>query len=359
MFNFLWTRILLNNTAPLQMRRTQKRSPEHLLLSTAVQAMQAATGLAARALPSDGLVTIGGPGTSWSFTAEVRSTITPAVLALVLGRPHPRRPPQLLVARYINEELGARLRERGIHYIDTLGNAWIRRPGLVVHVQGRRLPATAPAGPRGRIHSRAAIQVIFPLLAHPGLVAAPLRDLAHLAQVSLGSADLILQELRSRGFVEGDRRHRRLVNKEALVEEWVGAFTSRLRPRLVLGRFRAIQPDWFERTDIARHGAQWSGEAAAARLDLLKNPQTVVIYADELPKRLIIEARLARDPAGSIEVIRRFWSDTVDGRQPLAIERDPALAPFLLVYADLLAVGSDRVREVAQLLREKKMASCL
>lgn len=285
------------------MKRTRSRTLEHKLLSTAVHAVQEATGLVVRALPSEGLVTIDGSGKRWSFTVDVRPTITPAVLALVLGRPNPKRSPQPLVARYINDELGARLRERGIHYIDTLGNAGIHRPGLVVQVQGRRLPAAASAGPRARIHSRAAIQVIFPLVTQPGLVAAPVRDLAHVARVSLGSADLILQELRGRGFVEGDRKSRRLVNKGALLEEWVEAFTSRLRPRLVLGRFRAIQPDGIERTDVARHGAPWSGEVAAARLDLLKNPQTVVIYTDELPKRLIIEGRLARDPAGPIEVI--------------------------------------------------------
>lgn len=341
------------------MKRTQGRSLEHVLLSTAVQAMQATTGLAARALSSDGLVTIDGPGKSWSFTAEVRPTITPAVLALILGRPHQKRLPQLLVARYINDDLGARLRERGVHYLDTLGNAWIHRPGLVVQVQGRRLPATAPAGPRARIHSRAAIQVIFPLLAQPGLVGAPVRDVAHVAHVSLGSADLILQELRARGFVEGDRRHRRLVNKAALLEEWVGAFTSRLRPRLVLGRFRALQPGWTEHMDIARHRALWSGEVAAVRLGLLKNPQTVAIYADELPKGLLIEGRLARDPAGPIEVVRRFWSDTIEDRRILTAGSDPALAPVLLIYADLLAVGSDRLREVAELLRKKEMASCL
>lgn len=341
------------------MKRTQTRSLEQVLLSSAVQAMQATTGLAARALPSDGRVTIDGPGKSWSFTAEVRPTITPAVLALFLSRPHPKRQPQLLVARYINDELGARLRELGVHYIDTLGNAWIHRPGLVVQVQGRRLSTAAPAGPRARIHSRAAVQVIFPLLAQPGLVAAPLRDVARVANVSLGSADLILQELRSRGFVEGDRRQRRLVNKEALLEEWVGAFTSRLRPRLVLGRFRAIESSWTEHTDVTRHRALWSGEVAAVRLGLLKNPQTATIYADELPKQLLIEGRLARDPAGPIEVVRRFWSDTGEDRRVLVAGSDPALAPVILIYADLLAIGSDRIREVAELLRKGEMASCL
>jgi hypothetical protein len=203
------------------------------------------------------------------------------------------------------------------------------------------------------------IQVVFSLLSFPGLVKATVRQIAGTVRVGLGTADRVLHRLELQGFLRGGRGTRRLTRRELLLEEWVTAFTSRLRPRLVLGRFRALRPDWCEQADITPHHAHWSGEVAAARLHLLDHPQAVSIYADAVPGRLLIENRLARDPEGSIEILRRFWADPIqDGSSPHA-GPDLGLVPLPLIYADLLVLGSGRTREVAHLLRKKEMAPCL
>lgn len=83
----------------------------------------------------------------------------------------------------------------------------------------------------------------------------------------------------------------------------------------------------------------WSGDVAAARLGLLTTPQTVTIYANQLPAKLVMECRLARDLEGPIEILQSFWdTKVVSSASPPA--SDPSLAPALLIYTDLLELGS-------------------
>ncbi|MGH3731745.1 MAG: type IV toxin-antitoxin system AbiEi family antitoxin, partial [Micromonosporaceae bacterium] len=92
------------------------------------------------------------------------------------------------------------------------------------------------------------------------------------------------------------------------------------------------------------HRVLWGGETAGALLTGHLRPEVTTVYASALPKDLIIQERLTRDPDGDVEIRRRFW------RRDLPSPRADVV-PAPLVYADLLAVGDSRTAETAELVR--------
>lgn len=83
------------------------------------------------------------------------------------------------------------------------------------------------------------------------------------------------------------------------------------------------------------------GEGAAARLTHHLRPETLTFFGEELNPRFQVDYHLKADPAGEVEILYRFWNFNY---------KDPALAPSLLVYADLLAIGDARCLETAKRL---------
>lgn len=127
--------------------------------------------------------------------------------------------PVLIVAPWISPKVGARLREIGIAYVDSVGNASVRFGTVLIEVVGRprpidRLrgrptdaePVEAPLdklGVRaraGRLLTPANRRVIGALLADPGLETAPLRELAAAAGVSVGQAHKSVTLLAAAGY---------------------------------------------------------------------------------------------------------------------------------------------------------------
>lgn len=107
--------------------------------------------------------------------------------------------PVLVVARWISAAMGARLREAGICFLDSVGNAWIRFGAVHIEISGRPRP---PAAPReaGSLLTPANRRVIAALLADPALEVAPLRELAAAAGVSVGQAHKSVTLLAEAGY---------------------------------------------------------------------------------------------------------------------------------------------------------------
>jgi hypothetical protein len=117
-----------------------------------------------------------------------------------------------------------------------------------------------------------------------------------------------------------------------------------LRPRLLLGRYQAETLAWWDTLDPTTYGAVLGGEPAGGRITRYLRPGTATFYAQKIEPRLLIDLRLRTDPAGNVEIYRKFW--TFDAA-------DAALAPEPLVYADLMATGDGRCIETAKLVYER------
>lgn len=254
---------------------------------------------------------------------------------------------KLLVAPYISDKAAEQCRSLGLNFIDSVGNAWIEAPGLYVRISGHRHPVQQPADKgHAALRSASTLKVIFALLCHPSLAHKPMRDIAKVAGVALGSTAKALDGLRRLGHLSpDDGAERRLIAVSELQLEWARLFPIVLRGKLNPQRYTALSDGWWKSAKLPAHEAAWGGEVAAHYLTHYLAPEQISLYCWAPRGTLIVEHRLRPDPQGSIEILDAFWPAPASGAEPLA--------PALLVYADLLASNDGRNQEVATILQER------
>jgi hypothetical protein len=329
------------------------------ILDQAVHSLFVSTGLHATILKArsnrlqsnDGLVVVKKGKHTRKLAVEVKgqlnsNTLGSAIVSILKSKKE--QGPTALVAHYINPSQADKLRELGIEFFDTAGNAFLQEEGLYVFVSGRKAGIEKPLPRRARAFNPTGSRLLFTLLCHPGLEDKPYRDLAKTAGISLGAVDWIMNDLKSLGYlVDQGSRGRRLLNRKDLLKRWVAAYPEQLRPKLLLGRYqKQSEHNWWENAPLPLE-AFWSGEVAARLLTRYLKPQTVTIYSETNLARLQAEYGLRRDSNGEIELLRRFWKFEEWDEKTLQV------APPLLVYADLLMTADDRNLETAELIYDQ------
>jgi hypothetical protein len=258
----------------------------------------------------------------------------------------------LLITTHLSREIARYCREIDLQFIDTHGNAYLKGPGLLVYVAGERHErGIQPTRSSGSVTGVAGLRIAFALLSRPDIVAAPYREIASTAGVSLGAVSNALEDLERRGYViDGrDSSRRRLLEPQRLFDEWAINYPIQLRQKLNARRFNVPNPDWWTDMQLESSGAVWSGDVAARQLTQYLKPATQTVYVEPSErnawlKELVTSYRAKPDPNGSLEVLDKFWGVSLDPR--------PGIAPAVLVYADLLASLDPRAEEAAQLIRK-------
>lgn len=255
--------------------------------------------------------------------------------------------PFLVVTIYTPPEAAARLRDAGIQFIDTVGNAFINQPPLLMFVQGNKPEKEQNPLQTARIFRGVALKIVYLFLCKPELVERPYRELAGMTNVALGTVKSTMTELIQKGFIfDMGKKGKKLQNKKKLFEHWIAAYPDFLKPKLLLGRFRG-DGEWWKDLALDPTLAQWGGEVAAAKLTGYLKPGTVTLYAvKQHLGELVIANRLKKDPQGDIEILERFWPldngfDECDTVHPI------------IIYADLIAMGDQRTMETARILYER------
>lgn len=267
---------------------------------------------------------------------EVPRGITPESLGALRVRPD-----EVLLLPYASPRLAAALRDAGMAFVDTAGNAWIHRPPLYVSIEGRR-PARRPD--RGRPPLLAGgLQVVFALLADPGAVGLPYRDLAGRAGVSLGTVSNTIGWLREQGHLVGAADGLHIVERGRLRERWELGYLEILRKTLLLGQARLAGNATVD-TLVTRRAPDvlLGGELAAASLTGRLVPAHATLHVREPLGPVLQALKLVPEPKGPITLLRRFGG--ADEGHSLG---DVRLAHPLLVRAELLASGDARARELA------------
>lgn len=332
---------------------------EHEIIRQALDIFQRDTGLLAEELPpvaekggveSDVIVKITADTESWRFPAVVKTNISPANIGVALGRLIPAMPNGLLFTRYVTPNMAEDFREKGIQFLDTAGNAYLNAPPLFVFVKGNRPTVAIGVEKTKRAFQPSGLQVLFSLLLRPALAAAPYREIASAANVALGTVTWVMQDLKGLGYlIDLGGRGRRLVRKAELLDRWATTYPEQLRPKLLIGRFRAAKPNWQEEAgDLARFGACWGGEQSAAHMTGLLKPQTTTVYTWEDANAFILHNKLRKDPQGDIEILKAFWNVA-------PLKEDANQAPPMIVYADLLGTADPRNIEIAKVIYEQKI----
>ena len=279
------------------------------------------------------------------YRAKVKPRLRQETLGVVLHQMKELGENALLVIEYAAPPLAETLRERGIAFIDTAGNAYLAAPHFLIWVKGQR-PAVLPetTGPTGRAFTATGLQVLFALLCHPEWINRPYREIAKDAGVAHGTVGWVMAELPALGFAAKINGKRHLTQGAQLLRQWVEAYARTLRPKLVLARYRAERLDWVTPELARQYDMALGGEPAGAYLTQHLRPATATFYGAKAAPRMILDQRLRADPNGNVELLRRFWTFEDDR---------PGLVPELLVYADLLALGDARCLETAELLHDR------
>lgn len=295
----------------------------------------------------DAIIRLQVEGRAIEFWVEIKPTVTNTLVGR-LAHQFEEQPRQWLVAtRYISHQLARKMRDLGIQFMDTVGNAYINEPSIFIFTYGNKPKQPLRKAAEEVMLGRAGLHVIFALMCKPELENATYRNIAQGARVALGTVAGVMKELNQHGFlIEMPTGERRLNQKKNLLDKWITAYVERLRQKKLIGRYTANKPNFWLDTDLYHFDAQWGGEVAANKMLHYLKPETIVIYARKPVNELVLQLKLRKDERGNVELRERFWEFENNGP-------DKDLVPPLLVYADLLATADTRNVETAKLIYDE------
>ncbi|MBB3226633.1 hypothetical protein FHW69_001223 [Luteibacter sp. Sphag1AF] len=288
--------------------------------------------------------------------AEVRSNVRgPAAVSQARQlRDRHEGEPFVLVTRHMSPAAAQMCHLLDVNYLDASGNVYLKFPGTLVMIEGRKAPAltTEALDYRGGT-SASALRMNFALACRPDLASASYRDVVEATGVSLGAVGKIFHDLEVREILTARDRHgeRHFLDLPRLRDEWAINYPNKLRPKLAVMRFRALDPDWWQEANLSKFDMSWGSEVACFRLDGYLKPATQTLYVNPEHARRNAGAlagthAMRADPQGPIEILKRFWRFDDDyGRL--------GLVPPLLVYADLLSIMDPRAAEAAAMIKER------
>jgi hypothetical protein len=280
----------------------------------------------------------------------------------VKGLPLSRNAAQSLIARasrppvgawivfspYVSPPVGELLASHHIGFVDQAGNCHIAvGRDYLAHIEGRRPEHPAR---QGRGLGARSYQVLFALLARPLLVAAPIRSLADAAGVRKTAAADLLRRLKDEGLVLRDKAGLRIARPNVLMDRWVAGYADKLRPKLLVGRYRSAAKDplAFEKhAEAALEGLHWAWGGATAGYRLTKHYRSVTttLHVASPPATLQRQLNLLSAKDGPIVVLDVPGPQGLEG--PI-----PHVAHPLLVYTELVLEGDERALEAAGEIRD-------
>lgn len=344
---------------------------QHHIVQVALQAAPACNGLvfgdftpavASNPEHTAGELTVTFKGQVTVFQVEAMARFYKVALERLIAEGNRRGHgcPVLLITDYVGPAHADLLRQAGVAFLDTAGNASLELPGLNLLIQGKPRPAPVGRPVAGRMFHRTGLKLVFAFLADPHLDATsgealfrqPFRSVRDQTGVALGSIAAVMAELKERGYLVEGQDGWRLVNRKQLFAKWATAYGDRLRQRLVRQRYRAPRPRWWQETEGRTQGVFWGGEVAAAKLTGFLKPEAACVYAIAEAQGFILTHDLRPDPHGDVEILDAFWCP-----YPEAVRGD-CVHP-LLVYADLLASDIDRNLDTAQRVYDQHLRKIL
>jgi len=291
-------------------------------------------------------------GKKKTMYAEIKTTLTQAVIGHLAEQIRRHKIQGVLIARYVTPQQAEKLKNLQVPFLDTAGNTYINDPPLFIYVTGKKIPAENRKVEKVRAFRPTGLQVVFALLCDPGLANAPYRDIAHTAKVALGTVGWVMQDLKRLGYMLDKGTYgRKIIHLEKLFTTWVETYARDLRPKIYVGRFTATEPLQLKNIDWQKLGVILGGEVAAGKIIGYLKPDTTTVY---LPKNInanefMLKHRLKKDAHGKIELLNTFWQFDYPWKFK-------GVTPPLLIYADLVATGNDRNIETARMIYDQYIA---
>ncbi len=293
------------------------------------------------------------------YAAESVLGVTTTTLAAVRNRLERARAqtgmPPLLLTDYVTPAVAERFLDQGVAFADAAGNVHLDGAAGYILVLGRPRSRKAPTTGFTPLE----LELIFALLAEPTLLQAPVRQVSERTGISIGKVSALLNELVEQAYLgqrkaSGRRRLLVLQEPKRLLERWEFGYLEVLRPRLSPSTWQ-LPPNTalghFLQNVGLLDGSLIGGEFAADAITGFLKPATLTLHVPQgAQKRTAVRLRLAPSKGTSDVVLVDRFQTGVDAQlqhQAQTAERTRPYAHPILVRAELLASGSDRLREVA------------
>ena len=258
--------------------------------------------------------------------------------------------PLLLVAQTIPPGVKTILREKKIAYLDAAGNIFIDTKDIFIRIEGNKFTPLAKGG-NNRAFTKTGLKVVFHFLLYPDQVNTTYQEIAGATGTAIGNVKNVLDGLKNAGFLlQLDKKKMQLVNTRTLFDRWLTGYAEILKPNLLIGKYKMINPDarenW-EQLPMENQQTFWGGEPAAAMLTNQLRPEILTVYTDDTAYPFMAKWKMIPKENGDICIYKKFWKE-----YPLF---GAVTAPPLLVYADLLLTNDPRNLELAQVIKQQHL----
>lgn len=272
------------------------------------------------------------------FRKEIRKHQLPKILEIATAHA-----PFLLIAEKLSPKIKARLIDKEINWLDAAGNIFVITKNHYILVD--RHDANHLSAKRERHQDRAftktGLKVIFLFLQNEAWLQKTYREIAQEANVALGTISYVFNGLEKRGYlVKKNSNTYELVQKEKIIDTWITAFETKLKPKLEIGNFTFIDQDTANNWKNIPLDDQsvWGGEAGGDLLTGMIRPQILTLYTTNDRGNLMKKLRVKPDPNGEIQVLSPYWR----------IQAGEKTAPPLVIYSDLMLTGEQRNFQIAK-----------
>jgi hypothetical protein len=241
--------------------------------------------------------------------------------------------PFLLIGGHIFPNIKEKLKEKGVNWIDGAGNMYIGTEDHLLFIDHNETFHVEVE--KDRAFTKTGLKVVFLFLLDETWLQKTYREIAEAADVALGTIGYVINGLKKKKYlIKRNDKHYQLTRKEKLIDEWITAYETELKPKLQKGKFAFIDEEqavgW--RKMKLDDQTVWGGEAGAELITDMLRPQVLTLYTAHTKGNIMKKYRLKPDPDGTVEVYEPFWK----------IEDDQETAPPLVIYADLLLTGDER-----------------
>lgn len=289
---------------------------------------------------------------SESFVVRMtRTNLSYALVAGFIERARASKTKWMVFAPYVSSKIGQHLIEHGISYVDTVGNCHLeslKGRQLLAHVEGKKPHRASSEGSGGRVPS---YQLLFAILAQPGLLEQPVRQIATAAGIGKTAAAAQLKRLADQQLIRRTPSGGTVLRERELRQRWLSAYADIVRPAWLLGRYRTQESDpellagEIERLFADQTWAFGGGAAAWRMTQLYRGPATV-LHVAALPPDMLRQLRAIPAQDGALTILRTPGTVAYAGT-------GLHLAHPLLVYTELASQLDPRMNEAAHEIWER------
>ncbi|MDD2814313.1 MAG: type IV toxin-antitoxin system AbiEi family antitoxin [Thiotrichaceae bacterium] len=251
--------------------------------------------------------------------------------------------PLLLICSPLTPFLAEYCENNKINYIDTVGNARIHIAGLHIMIEGKKPSHNLTyEGRRITGITEGIMKLLFVILSEPTmLLTKNYRQLAGLANISLGMVSKSFYYLTQRGFYRKTSTGGRLISVPELMKLWLKEYAFVIKPKLK--GVMVICTEQWENIPMAE-GDYWGGEVAAAKISNKLYPERLQLFTHQALQQRLAKLRMKPSKNGNLWLVSAFWGKGFELNEQ---------AKVMLAIAELLASQDDRNIEVAEFLDEQ------